>query len=556
MPSWMRRAIPVLVALWVVSTAFAHEPKPVQRSQSGADHPVPLYGDLGDLTYPVSTKTEKAQRYFDQGLRLTYAFNHGEALRAFREAQRQDPTCAMCYWGEAFVLGPNINAPMSDSAENPAVKVIARAQVLAKQATEREQAWIHALSKRYTSDTDAERAVLDQAYASAMADMVQRFPDDPEIAVFYVDAVMNLSPWDYWEADGETAKGQIAKAIQTAENVLAAHPDHPGAIHLYIHLTEASANPERAEPYANRLASLMPGAGHLVHMPSHTFFRVGRYEDSATTNKAAVKADETYLTRATPNDLYAYGYYPHNIHFVLVSAQMAGDGPTAIEYAQRLDGKIPDHMAAQVGWLQAIKQAPYFAHAQFSSPATILALPDPGDKFPFVKAMWHYARGVAFAAQGEIESARREAANIAELNQQSDFSFLLAWAVPAPDVLRLARHVVEARIAQAQGKIDKAIQEFQVAVQIQDSLSYMEPPYWYYPVRQSLGAALLMSGKPAEAERVFTESLEKFPNNGWAIYGIMQAQRAQGKTSAAQQTERQFQQAWAGHPDAMSLNRL
>jgi tetratricopeptide (TPR) repeat protein len=556
MSLWTRATALLLAALWVASVALAHEPKPAKRMEHGANGAVPLYDDLGHLTYPISTKHELAQRYFDQGLRLTYAFNHDEARRAFREAQRLDPSCAMCYWGEAFVLGPNINAPMSETAENPAVTAMTKAQVLAQNATEQEQAWIRALATRYTDDANADRAALDQAYANAMADMVQRFPDDQEMAVFYVDAIMNLSPWDYWEADGQTPKGKIAEAIKTAEKVLAVNPHHPGAIHLYIHLTEASTTPERAEPYANRLASLMPGAGHLVHMPSHTFFRLGRYEDSAATNKAAVKVDEAYIAAAKPDNLYAYGYYPHNIHFVMVSAQMTGDGLTALDYAKRLDGKIPDTIAAQVGWLQTIKQSPYFAHAQFSAPATILALPDPGAKFPFVQAMWHYARGVAFAAQGDIEPARREAARIAEINQRSDFSFLLAWGVPAPDVLRLARHVVEGRIAQAQGQINKSIEEFRIAVQIQDSLAYTEPPYWYYPVRQSLGAALLMAGQPAAAEQVFVQSLKRVPNNGWTLYGLMKAQQAQGHTSAAQETEKRFQQAWAGKPDTLSLNRL
>ncbi len=329
---------------------------------------------------------------------------------------------------------------------------------------------------------------MDWAYAEAMAEATRRFPDDTEIAVLSMDAIMNLSPWDYWEADGKTPKGQIGDAIRIAEHVLARHPDHPGAIHLYIHLTEASAAPERAEPYANRLAALMPGAGHLVHMGSHTFFRVGRYQDSAETNKAAVKADEAYLARVKDAGLYAYGYYPHNIHFVLVSAQMMGDSKTALEYVRRLEGKIPDAIAEKAGWVQAIKTAPYFAHAQFSTPETILALPDPGDKFPFVKAMWHYARGVSSAAQGHIAPAQQEAAHIAEITQRADFSFLLAWTVPAPDLLRLARHVVEGRIALAQGDPARAIEEFQVAVSIQDALAYMEPPYWYYPVRQSLGA--------------------------------------------------------------------
>jgi tetratricopeptide (TPR) repeat protein len=561
MARW-RLTIVWLLGVWLfgatllVGVALAHEPsQPAKPDQAGASS-VPLYDDLGNLSYPITTHHELAQRYFDQGLRLTYAFNHGEALRAFREAQQHAPECAMCYWGEALVLGPNINAPMDAAAIKPAVAALAKAQQLAAQTTPREQALIQALAKRYADDPKADRAALNRAYADAMAEVANRFPEDQEIAVFYIDAIMNVSPWDYWEADATTPKGQIGEAIQVAERVLATNPDHPGAIHLYIHLTEASAHPERAERYADRLAHLMPGAGHLVHMPSHTFFRVGRYHDSAETNKAAVQADEAYLAKAEAEKIYAYGYYPHNIHFVLASAQMAGDRATALEYAKRLENKIPDAFAAQVGWAQAIKTAPYYAHAQLSEPDTILALPDPGNRFPLVRAMWHYARGVAFAAKGEVDQARGEAAKIAELNHKTDFSYLLEWAVPAPDLLSLARHVIEGRIAQAQDDLEGVIKEFQIAVSIQDSLSYTEPPYWYYPVRQSLGAALLQAGRAEDAERMFEQSLEQFPKSGWSLYGLMKAQQAQGKTDAAKATEQRFQQAWAGAPEALVLKRL
>jgi tetratricopeptide (TPR) repeat protein len=557
MSHWKTVAALALWAAVMATHAVAHDPiVSAKAEQPSVRNAVPLYDNLGDLSYPISTQNPMAQRYFDQGLRLTYAFNHAEALRAYREAQRLDPHCAACYWGEAFVLGPNINASMDDAANPPAVAAIKKAQALAHQASEREQALIEALAKRYSDDPKADRAALNQAYADAMEATWKRFPDDQDIGIFYVDSIMNVSPWDYWEQDGQTPKGKIGDAIQAAENVLAANPNHPGAIHLYIHLTEASKTPERAEPYANRLASLMPGAGHLVHMPSHTYYRVGRYEDSAQTNKVAVQVDEAYLAETTSDNIYRFGYYPHNIHFVLASAQMAGDGPTTMAYAERLDGKIPDAVAEKVGWIQAIRTAPYFAHAQFSSPETILALPDPGEKFPLIKAMWHYVRGVALAAQKEVTKAQSEAAQIAELNQKSDFSYLLTWAVPAPDLLNLARHVVEGRIAQSQGNLEQAIKEFEIAVSIQDTLAYMEPPYWYYPVRQTLGAALVQAGRAQEAETVFAQALENTPKNGWALYGLMEAQKAQGKQDEAQATQKRLQQAWMGDPAQLHLGRL
>jgi tetratricopeptide (TPR) repeat protein len=515
----------------------------------------PLWEGLGTLSYPITTDNEMAQRYFDQGLRLTYAFNHAEAYRAFKKAQALDPGCAMCFWGEAFVLGANINAAMEGSAAQPAFVAVANAKARAARASERERALIDALATRYANDPAADQAALAGAYADAMAAVHARYPDDQDIAVLFADSVMNTSPWDYWESDGRTPKGRVAEAVAAIEGVLAANPDHPGAIHLYIHLTEASAAPEKAEPYADRLAALMPAAGHIVHMPAHTYYRIGRYQDSLKTNLAAVAADEAYLAQAQAAGLYPYGYYPHNIHFVLVSAQMAGDAEHTVWAAERLRGKIPDEVAAEVGWIQAIVPAPYFAHAQFSPPDVVLELADPGDEFPFVKAMWHYARGVAHAAKGDLDAARADAARISEISQTADFEMLLAWYVPAPDILRIARHVLEGRIAQAEGNLDQAVKEFEVAVQIQDALPYMEPEYWYYPVRQSLGATLLMAGRADEAEAVFRETLIETPNNGWALSGLMQAYEAQGDQAAKAEVAKLLDKAWVGSepPDLARL---
>jgi tetratricopeptide (TPR) repeat protein len=515
----------------------------------------PLREGFGTLSYKITTDNDLAQRYFDQGLRLTYAFNHAEAYRAFKKAQALDPGCAMCFWGEAFVLGANINAAMEGSAAQPAFLAVTNAKARAANASERERGLIDALAKRYASDPAADQAALAQAYAEAMAALHARYPDDQDVAVLFADSVMNTSPWDYWEKDRRTPKGRVGEAIAAIEGVLAKNPEHPGAIHLYIHLTEASATPEQAEPYADRLAALMPAAGHIVHMPAHTYYRIGRYLDSLKTNVAAVEADEAYLAQTKAAGLYPYGYYPHNIHFVLVSAQMAGDAEHMLWAAERLNGKIPDQVAAEVGWIQAILPAPYFAHAQFSPPDVVLSLADPGDEFPFVKAMWHYARGVADAGKGDLDAARSEAAQISEINQTADFSMLLAWLVPAPDILRLAGHVLEGRIAQAEGNLNHAIEEFEVAVQIQESLPYMEPNYWYYPVRQSLGATLLMAGRTDDAVTTFQAALLDAPNNGWALYGLMQAYEAQHDRAAAAETEQLFNKAWAGSepPDLARL---
>ena len=340
-----------------------------------------LWDNLGDYSFAISTDVPEAQAYFDQGFRLTYAFNHAEAIRAFRQAQLLDPECAMCFWGEAFALGANINAPMMDEALSPALVSLDEAMARIDNASPREQALIKALTKRYSPKPDADGAQA-MAYAQAMTKVRADFADDQDIAVFYADAVMNTSPWDYWEVDGRTPKNDLGDAIAAIEEVLADNPDHAGAIHLYIHLMEASSTPEKAEPYADRLAALMPGAGHIVHMPAHIYIRVGRHLDSIKANRAAVAADEAYFAKIDDQGVYRAGYYPHNIHFVIQGAQYAGDHDNVRWSVDKLKGNVSEDVAAQVGWIQAILSAPYFAHAQFSTPDEALAVEDPGDRFP------------------------------------------------------------------------------------------------------------------------------------------------------------------------------
>jgi tetratricopeptide (TPR) repeat protein len=529
----------------------------VLAALAAADNPTPpLWDNLGGHSYPITTAEPQAQRYFDQGLRLTYGFNHAEALRAFREAQRLDPTCAMCYWAEGFALGPNINVPMAAEAVAPALTATANAVARAGQASPAEQALIEALGKRYSVDPAADPKALAAAFAEAMAAVHARFPDDQDIAVLYADAVMNTTPWDYWETDHRTPKGGLGPAIAAIEGVLAANPEHPGAIHAFIHLMEASATPEKAEPYADRLAALVPGAGHLVHMPSHIYIRLGRHQDSIDANKAAIEADEAYLAETKAEGVYTVGYYPHNIHFVLQSALFAGDDASARWALDKLAGKIPEDLAAEIGMLQPVLASPAMAHAQVSDPATILALPDPGDRLPLVKAMWLYAQGIAHAQRGELEEASRAAAQIAEINATADFQMLLDWTVPAPDMVDIARHVLEGRIAQAKGDLAAAAREFEIGAQIQDSLPYMEPPYWHYPVRQSLGAAQLAAGEAEAAIQTFRQSLIDMPNNALAIYGLAEAQAAAGDAAGAEETRKALARAYLGDPARLTLSRL
>ena len=522
-----------------------------------ADTEPPLWTGLGSVTYTVSTTNERAQAYFDQGLRLAYAFNHGEAQRAFRMAQKLDPNCAMCFWGEALVLGPNINLPMQEDALAPAYAAAEKAKALAGTASPREQALINALAVRYGSDPKAARPPFDAAYASEMAKVAKQFPDDDEIATLYAEAVMDLSPWNYWKPGGHEPNPQSVPIVPTLERVLARNPTHPGAIHYYIHAVEASDRPKRAEPYADRLRGAIPGAGHLVHMPSHIYYRVGRYLDALKDNKTAVDVDEKYLNDAkAPMGVYRLGYYPHNVHFVMASAQLAGDGQTVIAAAEKLRQLIPDEAARGIAMVQPVKAAPYFAHAQFSTPETILALPDPGDAIPYIKAMWLYARGVALAQRRDSAGAAAAADAIGTIERTADFKLLKESNVPAQEVLRIAQTLILARIAQANSDYRTAVVRFARAAALQDALPYTEPPYWYYPIRQSLAAALLQAGRYAEAEQQFQRALTRAPANGWSYYGLAELYKARGNTDAARKAEADLSKTWIGDRKLLQISNL
>jgi tetratricopeptide (TPR) repeat protein len=537
-----------------ISPAAPSAAASVPSAESAAE-PVLMSG-LGNATIEVTTSSNLAQQYFDQGYRLGWAFNHDEARRAFRKAQQLDPECAMCFWGEAWVLGPNINAPMDPKANAPALAAIDSAQRLASRATAREQALIDALAKRYQAQAPSDRAPLDHAYAGAMRAVASRFPSDVEIATLYADALMNVAPWDYWERGGKQLRAAVADLVPTLERVLKQDPNHAGAIHLYIHAVEASDNPKRAEQHADRLARLAPGAGHLVHMPSHIYFVLGRYKDSLATNVRAVQVDEAYIEARKPSGIYPLGYYPHNVHFVMVSAQMGGDGRTVLAAAEKLAGLIPADVAAEALMLQPIKAAPYFAHAQFADADTIMTLAEPDRNLPYIHMAWRYARGTALAGRGDVQGASRELAEIERILRTTDYKPFDAWKIPAQDVTRIAAHVLRARIAQAGKDFDTAVRELEAAIKLQDALPYMEPAYWYYPVRQTLGAVMLMKGDTRAARDTFGESLARMPNNAWALYGLEQAYAREGKKREAKAVEARFRAAWSGGKESIELARL
>jgi tetratricopeptide (TPR) repeat protein len=516
-----------------------------------------LYDGLGTLKVPVTTKSKTAQAYFDQGFVFAWGFNHAEALRAFREAQRHDPEFAMAHWGEAYVLGPNINDAMHKEAVEPAHRAITRAMALSQQVTPKERDLIEALSHRYSAKVMEDRSALDKAWADAMQKVAQRYADDANVLSLHAEALMNLQPWDYWEADGKTPKKNGAQIVASLEKALALDPQHPGAQHLYIHAVEASTTPERAEAAADALRGATPMVGHLLHMPSHIYMRVGRHGDGIAANRQAIVADERLIQAVgdAASPLFRYGYYPHDVHFLMVSAQMAGVKDEALAAAEKLGAITSDEVSAQLAWVQAIKTASFAAHAQLSDAETILALKSPGERFPFVKGFWHYARGTALVQRGDRAKAKQEADAIGALIAKADLSGLEAQFLPAKSVLTIAKQVIEARIAQKAKDYATAEALLRQAAELQASLPYQEPPTWYYPVEQTLGAVLLQQGRAAEAAETFQAVLAKTPRNGWALWGLMQAQMAMGNAEA-EATEAAFKQAWLGDSAMLTLDRL
>ncbi|MFC0253637.1 hypothetical protein [Massilia consociata] len=533
-------------------------PPPVggRAPADGRDALPPLYDNLGSLHVPVTTGNPKAQAYFDQGMRLAFSFNHAEAARAFRAAQQLDPDCAMCYWGEALVLGPNINAPMFPSAVAPASAAAAKAVALAGKTTPPEQALIRAVSRRYLPQPPADRAPLDKAYADAMAEAARAFPNNDTIQVLFAESLMDLSPWDYWQAGGAQPKHRTAEMLHALERVLERNPSHPGAAHYYIHAVEASTHPERALPAARVLARQIPGAGHIVHMPSHIYYRLGMYREALQSNLDAIAVDEQYFGRSPSDPVYRGAYYPHNVHFVMVSALMGGDGRTALDAAGKLDRSINPELLKEFPSLQPVKAAPYFSHVQFSSPDVLVQLPDPGPDFVLVKAMWHYARAVGFARKGMLSEGRQEVAALDHIERKADFKPVADWGIPAREIVQTAHAVARGRLADAGGKLPEAIAAYREAIAVQDRLPYMEPPHWYYPVRQSLGAALLRTNQLDAAEQVFRDSLARTPSNGWALRGLMAVYQKRGDAPALAAAQKRFETTWLGEPGGPPLARL
>ena len=541
-----------LVAVATKTETAPFQPQPMQAAAGD----VPLYRNLGALAFNAGTRVAQAQAYFNQGVRLAFAFNHAEAQRAFQAAQRLDPECAMCFWGEALVLGPNINAPMVPEANPPALAALARATELKAKAGTRDRALIDALAKRYSADPKADRATLDAAYADAMKEVAARFPADDTVQALYAEAAMDTQAWDYWQDAGARPKGRGAEIVRALETVLKRNPSHPGAIHLYIHAVEASTTPEKALPHAKRLAALMPGAGHVVHMPAHIYYRVGLYRDSLVANQRAIQVDEDYFKTSPSDPMYKAAYYPHNIHFVMVSAQMGGDAKTAIAAAEKLDASMPIEAVQAFAVMQPVKASPYATHAQFSDADTILKLKAPPDDLVLVRTMYHYARAVAFASRKDAAGAQVEIDTLARIERDADFKPFEPWGLPAKPIVQTAVLVARGRLADAGGDLEGAAAAYESAIAIADGLAYYEPPFWYYPVRQSLGSVRLRQGRLDDAEKAFRESLARVRNSGWALAGLVEVAKRRGDAKAEQTARASFERAWFGAKEGPELSRL
>lgn len=507
----------------------------------------PLFDRFGDLHRDIGTRVPLAQRYFDQGLRMAYGFNHEAAGRAFAEAARLDPQCAMCVWGQALVLGPNINLPMDPSLAKDATALAARAAALATSARPADRALIQALQARYADPAPEDRSTLDRAYADALAQVVKQFPDDDDAATLYAEALMDLSPWAYWNADGAPAE-HTPRLIGELERVLARNPRHIGAMHYYIHATEASPTPERALPYADALAALAPGSGHLVHMPAHTYIRVGRYHDATLTNFAATTADKDFLAVCRgSNGVYPLGYVPHNWHFATMTTSLTGSRTLALQAATQTAQRA-DHAAmgeAPMQFMQQFVVAPWLTQVRFGDWDAILADTGAPPTLPYPTAIRHFARGMAHARNGALAEAQRESDALHAIATNPAMSQVSFFDINnASTVLRVADALLRGELLREQGKTKDAIAALREAATAEDALAYNEPADWPLPVRPYLGAALLEAGDAKAAADAFSQDLRAYPHNGWSLFGLAQAQEELGHTDAARETSRQQAAAW------------
>jgi tetratricopeptide (TPR) repeat protein len=527
-----------------VAVGFGQEPRQAAPELAG----------LGTIHMTVTTSVPKAQAFFNQGIRLLYAFNHQEARRAFQEASRLDPHLAMAHWGVALSLAPNLNAAMSAENGRAAYASIGEARRRASRASARERALIEALAVRFAAKPESPRPPLDRAYADAMEKVAADYPGDPDVQTLYADAVMNTMPWDYWQKDG-APKPATAIVSAVLERMIAAHPDHAGAHHYYIHLWEASNTPERAEASADRLGGLMPAAGHIVHMPAHIYLRVGRYADAAEANVRAIAADEDYLAQCQAQGLYPVSYYPHNLHFLWAAATLEGRSQVAIDAARQVAAKVPHHHAGAVPWTADFPVTPWLAYIRFGQWQQMLTEPKPPATEPYATGIWHYGRALAFVARGQAARAESELTALTKVLDHKAFKTTLK-DLPLLTNLQIATRLVRGELAAHAQRFDEAIAVVSEAVALEDGIPYNEPPVWHQPTRQVLGALLLDADRPKEAEDVYRADLVRFRENGWSLFGLWHSLVAQTRADEAAAVRARFDKAWARADVTLTSSRV
>jgi tetratricopeptide (TPR) repeat protein len=520
--------------------------------------PAPLFTDLGNSHHEITTKDPQAQKYFDQGLVLAYGFNHREAVRSFLECARLDPDAAMCWWGASLALGPNINTTMFSEDVGPAWDYLQQALASAPKVSAREQAYIRALAKRYAEKQPEDRKPLDAAYADAMREVAKTYPDDLDAQALFAEAIMDKSPWHYWTRDGKPGP-DTQELMATLEGVLAKKPDHVGATHFYVHATEASPDPRKGIPAADRLRDLVPGAGHLVHMPGHTYIRVGRYADASEVNEKAILADKSYVAQCQAQGVYPLVYVPHNLHFLWSAASFEGRSKRAIEAAREMASHQDHGMMRTEGlaMLQDYWVTPIYALVRFGLWDEALKEPMPDKDLVYPIGVWHYSRGMALAGKGDLAGAEKELAALTTISRDPAMAKLIFFDTnSAGVVLSVGREVLGGEIAARRKDWNKAIARLHEALKLEGELTYSEPPQWHAPVRHNLGAVLLSAGRPREAEKVYRDDLAYWPENGWALFGLRQALEAQGKTAEAARVGERFQKAWSRADVTLTASRF
>jgi tetratricopeptide (TPR) repeat protein len=532
----------IMLALGILAFSQEH---PEHAAPAKAKSAVVMTG-YGDWHHPVSTKNAQAQAFFDQGLRLIYAFNHEEAKRSFQGAAELDPKLAMAYWGIAEAVGPNYNDPASEDRFAQARAAIEKAQTLAPDASESDKAYIDALAKRFPADPQSDLRAAAEEYRDAMREVVKRFPDDLDAATLFAEAGMNLHPWGLWRLDGTPEEG-TEEIVSTLESVIRREPNHLGAIHYYIHSVEASSSPERALAGANRLAQLAPAAGHIVHMPAHIYIRTGDYEAAVKTNQKAALADQAYIKSGAAEGLYTMMYYSHNLHFIAMAAAMNGNYLESRRGAQMLADNVGPHVK-EMPPLEGFMTVPLAVEVRFHKWNEILKAPQPDSAMQTATVFWHFARGLALAGTGKLEEAEAEYKFVAEAEEKTppDVVFQMPVNNKTKDILKIAENVLGARISRAKNDMDATVTQLRAAVAIQDSLKYGEPPDWFYPVRESLGAVLLKIGDAAGAEETFRADLDRNPRNPRSLFGLEQALKAQERIYDAGFIRKQFDANWKG----------